>query len=265
MNFLRRVQAHASYTCADGLGEGPVIGLQLDRDYMSVRTRGGLGLMLFVSGLFGASGYTFVPIPANNSIQTNLISTFPEGVFMANNKLVTPFNIEAVPATCGFNGAGACNYNDAFGTSGDGQSLSIDVEIPHVTHVFTLMNAYSPPAGVQLATIEFVGSRGANQTFPLIAGQNIRDFFHGGFANTLSNGIPGAHALNAFYCLDPSNCLGGGGTGDVYTGSPGLYVVDEQDFTLAPELASQALVRIVITDTSDGSVPIILGITTRSY
>ncbi len=127
------------------------------------------------------------------------------------------------------------------------------------------MNAYGPPAGVQIGTIEFVGSRGATRTFPLMAGQNIRDFYHGQFANTLNNGIPGVYALNAFQLRRSTNCLGGGGTGDVDTGSPGTYVVDEQEFVLGAELASQTLVRIVITNThDDGSVPILLGITARS-
>jgi len=127
------------------------------------------------------------------------------------------------------------------------------------------MNAYGPPAGVQIGTIEFVGSRGATRTFPLMAGQKIRDFYHGQFANTLNNGIPGVYALNAFHCVDPTNCLGSAGTKDVYTGSLGTYVVDEQEFILGAELASQALVRIVITNTNDASsVPILLGITVRS-
>ena len=47
-------------------------------------------------------------------------------------------------------------------------------------------------------------------------------------------------------------------------GYTGLYVVDEQEFTHSPAFAGQTLVRIVIRDTHDGSVPILLGITTRS-
>ena len=120
---------------------------------------------------------------------------YEQRIFTAQNPFATEFNIVPVPATCGITGAGACDFNDAFGMSGNGQTLMIDVSIPHVTHVFTLMNAYAPPFGAQLATIEFIGSGGATQTFPLVAGQNIRDFYHGSFANTLANGIPGVHAL----------------------------------------------------------------------
>jgi hypothetical protein len=92
------------------------------------------GSVLFCSGPLGAAGPTFVPIPANNSIQTDLISTFPEGIFTAANPLVTPFNIATVPATCGFTGTGACNYNDSLGANG--QTLTIDVSIPPCdTHI----------------------------------------------------------------------------------------------------------------------------------
>jgi hypothetical protein len=221
-------------------------------------------ILLLGSCPLRADEYTFVAIPENNCIQTNLISTFPVGYFVAANLLATPFNIPAAPGTCGFTSAGPCNFNDALGGNGLGKSLPIDVAIPHATHVFTLMNAYAPTAGAPIAIIQFFGSRGATQTFPLIAGQNIRDFYHGSFANTLSNGIPGAHAVNAFHCDDPNTCLGAGGTGNVTTGSPGLYVVDEQAFTLKPEFAVQTLVRITITDTHNGSTPILLGITALS-
>jgi len=94
----------------------------------------------------------------------------------------------------------------------------MDVSISSPTDIYTLMNAYSPPPGVQLATIEFVGTGGASLTYPLIAGQDIRDFAQGGFANTLTNGVDGVEALNAFSCVDPTNCLGFGGTGNVKTG-----------------------------------------------
>jgi|HubBroStandDraft_1064217.scaffolds.fasta_scaffold04873_4 hypothetical protein len=235
---------------------------------MTISGRATLGsivaLIPFCPVLLGASQYTFVAIPANNSIQTNLISPFPEGMFTAANEFATPFFIALAPTGCGFTGTGVCNFFDAFGTNGSGQSITFNLALPHVTHVFTLMNAYSPAVGAEIATIQFVGSGGATQTFPLVAGRNIRDFYHGSFANTLVNGIPGVHAVNAFHCVDPSECLGGGGTGDVDTGYAGLYVVDEQEFTLSPELVSQALVRIVVTDTHDGSVPILLGLTTLS-
>jgi hypothetical protein len=163
--------------------------------------------------------------------------------------------------TCGYTGTGACNFNDAFGFNGSGQAITIHLSIPDVTHVYTLMNAYMPMAGEQLATIEFVGSLGATETFPLVAGDDIRDFYHGDSANTLNNGITGVRALNAFTCVDPTSCLGAGGTGNVNTGDHGTYVIDEQVFALSAAFKTQNLVRIVITDTFNGSDPILLGIT----
>ena len=203
----------------------------------------------------------FREIPTSNSIQTDLISAIPNGVFRANNSLATPFSIASLPATCGYTGKGACNFYDAFGFSGSGKSITIDVSIPHVAHVYTLMNAYAPAPGEQLATIEFVGSLGASEAFPLVAGDDIRDFYHGEFANSLNNGISGVKAVNAFECVDPATCLGAGGTGNVVTGFPGVYVIDEQEFDLDDAFKTQDLVKIVITDTYDGSDPNLLGIT----
>lgn len=121
---------------------------------------------MLVSALFGTSGYTFVAIAgANNCIQTKLISTFPEATFKANNARATPFNIATVPATCGYTVTGACNFYDAFGFSGAGQALTINVSIPHVRQVFTLMNACAPPTATQIAAIEFVGKGGAVNAF----------------------------------------------------------------------------------------------------
>ena len=206
--------------------------------------------------------HNFVTIPATNCIQTDLISTFPTGIFTTQNGLAIPFSIPSAHDTCGVTGNGACNFYDGFGFTGGGQQIMISAEsIPNVRHVYTLMNAYTPALGQQLATIEFVGSMGASQTFPLVAGENIRDFYQGGYANTLNNGIPHSVALNAFTCIDPANCLGAGGTGNVQTGLAGTYVVDVQEFFLGPKFASQDLVQIIITDTYNGSNPILLGIT----
>lgn len=212
----------------------------------------------------GASGTTYVTIPTSDSIQTNLVSTFPTGIFKADNSFKTPFKIPAKPDKCGYTDKGACNFYDGFGTSGDGQSITIDVSIANPALVYTLMNAYSPPPGAQIATIEFIGSSGTTETFALVAGDDIRDFYQGQYANTLNNGVANVHAENAFTCDDPSTCLGSAGTGDVNTGLAGTYNLDEQQYALEAAFASQDLVKIVITDTNNGSVPILLGITVAS-
>jgi hypothetical protein len=210
-----------------------------------------------------AETYTSIPIPANNDIQTNLESSFPTGTFTPNNTLGAPFSIPATSTTkCGT--GGVCNFYDGFGTSGKGQSVTLNVSIPDVTDVYTLMNAYDPAPGASLATIEFVGSGGATQTYTLVAGFVIRDFYQGSFSNTLLPGETGITAENAFTCNDPSTCLGAGGTGNVHTGLTGTYVVDEQDFSLIAPFATQTLTQIILTDTYNGSDPVLLGVTVGS-
>jgi hypothetical protein len=203
---------------------------------------------------------TYIAIPADSSIQTDLINTFPTGIFTAQNALGTTFSIPSSPATCGYAANGPCNFYQGFGSSGSGETLTINVSIANVGHVYSLMNAYDPGA-TQLATIEFIGSAGATATFPLIGGEVIRDFYQGNFVNSLTNGVPNVMALNAFTCVDPTNCIGGGGTGDVNTGATGTYVIDEQAYTLPAAFQTQNLLQIVITDTHNGSNPILLGLT----
>jgi hypothetical protein len=201
-----------------------------------------------------ADVYTSVAIPTSNDIQTGLISTFPTGTFTANNALATPFDIPA----------SSSNFYDGFGFNGAGDSITMNVSIPDVTNVYTLMNAYDPASGVTLATIEFIGSAGATETFDLVGGSDIRDFYQGAYANSLTNSTSGVTAENAFTCTDPTTCLGAGGTGDVDTGDTGIYVIDEQDFTLDSAFATQTLIQIIVTDTYDGSDPILLGVTAGS-
>lgn len=210
-----------------------------------------------------ALDYTYVPIAGDGNIQTQLISTIPTGIFIANNALATPFSISAAPGTCGPAGISPCNAL-AFGLSSGGQSVTLSVSIPNATDVYTLMNALMPPSGAQIATIKFVGSQGASLTFPLIAGQDIRDYYQGAFANTLTNGIPGVEALNALTCVDPTSCLGSGGTGNVQTGNRGTYVADEQHFSLGTTFLGQTLTQIIITDTFNGAAPVLLGATVGS-
>jgi hypothetical protein len=87
-------------------------------------------------------------------------------------------------------------------------------------------------AATELASIEFVGTGGTNITFELVGGNDIRDFYQGQFV-----------------------------TGSVMDGLSGTYVVDEQDFNLGSTFAGQTLTEIIITDTHNGSDPILLGVT----
>jgi len=227
-----------------------------------MRTKLFLSLAMLARLAF-ALDYTYVPIPGDANTQTQLISAIPTGIFTANNALATPFSISAAPGKCGPAGISPCNAL-AFGFSQSGQSVTLAVSVADATDVYTLMNALMPPPGAQIATIRFVGSQGATLTFPLIAGQNIRDYYQGVFADTLTNGIPGVEALNALTCVDPTSCLGSGGTGNVQTGNRGTYVADEQHFSLGTTFLGQTLTQIVITDTTNGAAPVLLGATVGS-
>ncbi len=227
-----------------------------------MRTKNLVGLAM-LARLALALDYTYVPIPGDGNIQTQLISTIPTGIFTANNALATPFSISAAPGQCGPTGTSPCNAL-AFGLSQSGQSVTLTVSVANATDVYTLMNALMPPPGAQIATIKFVGSQGASLTFPLIAGQDIRDYYQGAFADTLTNGIPGVEALNALTCVDPASCLGSGGTGNVQTGNRGTYVADEQHFSLGTTFLGQTLTQIIITDTYNGAAPVLLGVTVGS-
>ena len=88
-----------------------------------------------------ALDYTFVPVPGNANIETQLISTIPTGTFTANNTLATPFSIPATPGKCGTSGNAPCNAY--IGQLGNGQSLTLNVSVPNATDVYTLMNASS--------------------------------------------------------------------------------------------------------------------------
>jgi hypothetical protein len=194
----------------------------------------------------------YVPIApySDADIQTNLISQFPVGVFTPSN-LPSPavtFRIakakpRADPPTYNF-------WDDPSGTP-----LTLNVSVPKATYVYTLMNAYSPPDGQTIANIEFKGSKGAVQSFSLVAGANIRDFCVGNFANTIN----GTTTQNAF---EIDNVQDACGTGNVKTGLVTDYHIDEQQFALKAAFAKQKLTQIIITPTGvGGSRPIVLGVT----
>ncbi len=200
----------------------------------------------------------YVKIPTTDSIQDDLISTFPVGIYKPK---YGSFSIPSKPKKCGYSDKGACNFYDSF--SGSGAQITMSTSIAKPATAYTLMNAYSPQPKQQLATIEFVGNGGAKVTFALIGGKDIRDFYDGSFADTLSNGVPGVVARNVFHCVDPKTCLGAGGTGNVHTGEQGKYRIDEQQYTLSA-LKGQTLKKVIVTDTYGGSTPILLGLTIES-
>jgi len=212
-------------------------------------------VLALLAKLATAASFIYVPIPANSSIEADLMSTFPTGIFTANNALQTPFSIPSAPNNCGPSGAVPCNYYD-FGLNSSGTSITLNTSVPSPTDVYTLINAYNPAPGQQLATIKFVGSGGTSVTFPLIGGKDIRDIHQSIYADTLANGVPGVEALNAFMCVVPTSC-----TDDSGLAPPGQYFIDEQHFSLGSTFAGQTLTEIILTDTFGGSSPILLGLT----
>jgi len=228
-----------------------------------MRTKILFGLIV-LAGLAGATEYSYVWIYGTNNIQTGLVSTFPATDFTTSNSLATPFTVRSAAGNCGPAGASPCNFWDGFGFSGSGKTTTMDISIANATDAYTLMNAYTPAAGQQLATIQFVGTGNTSITFPLIAGKNIRDFYQGSYANTLTNGVPGVEAINVLTCVAPTACLGAGGTGNVKTGEAGTYVIDEQHYSLGTTFAGQTVTQIIVTDTDNGSNPILLGVTLGS-
>jgi hypothetical protein len=126
----------------------------------------------------------------------------------------------------------------------------VNVGVAGVTDVYTLMNAYAPTTGATLTTVEFVGSAGADQTFTLVNGVDVRDYFQGSFANTI-NGTTTQQAFSVF---------GPGGVGGV-NGVVGTFVLDEQHFALNSAFATQTLQQIVYTYTGAEGNPILSGVT----
>jgi hypothetical protein len=178
-----------------------------------------------------------------NLIQTGLIKEFPSGFVTGNQGLTTPFDVT--------DDASGNNFSEI------STSLTINVSIPDATNVFTLMNAYGPPDGVDGATVEFVGSLGTTQTFTLVYGTDVRDFYQGVYANTIN----GTTTQNAFTV---SGVTDAAATGDVTTGEFGTYNVDEQDFVLDPAFAGQTLDQIIITNLDASATPILLGMTAET-
>ena len=230
-----------------------------------------VALGAWLAGAIGAHAdvFTSVTIPTSNNIQTGLISTFPTGTFIADNALATPFSIPSTssPSDCGPSNDAACNFYEGF--TGTGSSITINVSIPDVTDVYTLINAYITAAFIEpetiLATIEFVDGNGDTETFDLVIDDDIRNFEDNGTDTEALNevSLTGVTAENAFTCSYP-DCLGSFGTGNVNTGAQGTYNIDEQGFALDSDFATYGLDQIIITDEFNNATPILLGITAAS-
>jgi len=206
-----------------------------------------LGISVLVAvprSVAGAHSYiTHFSKTAND--QTNLQWTFPVGPFVATNTFATPFQV-----TADENGR---NFAEIYNK---GSRLVIsNLDLPNVTTVFTIMNAYTPVAG-SLASIEFIGSAGADQIFILSGGVHLRDFFQGSWQNTLN----GTTAQMAYQI---TNVRGAAGTGNSSTGLVGTYRLDEQKFVLTNLFLIQNLQSIVISNVSSQSTPFVVALTAQ--
>lgn len=214
------------------------------------------GLAICMSSVAGATSFTPVSIAsvASNTIQTNLISSFPTGPSVTLGGVT--YNLPAGPN----------NFYDGFGFNGSGKSITLTTSVYNPTDVYTLMNAYfnNSALGLGVASVTFSGTNNTSETFTLLGGEVIRDFYQGAFTNSLTNGETGITATNVFSCSDPSTCKGAGGTGNVNTGLQGTYVIDQQDFALGNVFAGQTLTSITITDLNNSTVPLLLGVTVGS-
>jgi hypothetical protein len=194
---------------------------------------------------------TFITIPLGAytaRIQSRLIAGGPLGHINAPDE--TPFDI---PVT-------GNNYDEV--SLNPGLMLWTPVNISNVTDVFTLINAYAPTPGLIIGTITFNFSNGTSRSADLIGGRNVRDFYHGIYANTLFSDS----AQNAFTY---ENAIGGARTGNALTGLRGTYLIDEQHFPLGTAGIGTTLTSVVITTQYGNRIaggfgqgtPIILGLT----
>jgi hypothetical protein len=189
---------------------------------------------------------TFITIPLGAytaRIQSKLIAAGPLGHITAPDE--TPFDI---PVT-------GKNYDEV--SLNPGLMLSTPVNISNVTDAFTLINAYAPTPGAIIGVITFNFSNGTSRSADLIGGRNVRDFYHGTYANTLfSDSIQNAFTYE--------NTIGGARTGLL-----GTYVIDEQHFPLGTAGIGTTLTSVVITTPYSNRIrsgggqgtPIILGLT----
>ena len=114
-------------------------------------------------------------------------------------------------------------------TNGSGTSFDIPVNISGGKVLSTLINSTYGQAGDTVGTVEVKGTDGADATFNLVEGTNIRDFNNDGFNNSIAPGTPSASFGN------------------------GQVRLDMQTFTLPAAFATARITDIILT--SSGGSP----------
>jgi hypothetical protein len=213
-------------------------------------------LMVLAGQPVNAVAGTFVTLSLGTytgNIQSKLIAQGPLGHITTTDADPVPFDI---PVT-------GNNYDELALNPGHG--LSIKVDVANVTDVFTLINAYAPAWNATIGVITFNFSNGTSRSVPLVGGGNVRDFYHGTYANILFSDT----AENVFIY---AHAAGGAHTGNTRSGPLGTYVVDEQHFPLGTAGIGTTLTSIVITTPYSNRIvggggrgtPIILGLTVET-
>jgi hypothetical protein len=197
-----------------------------------------VGLILLALSLRGlALSYPVDLTPyANANLHDTVSPAFPAG------RVVPPMNPFGVPFVIPDHGL---NYVIIGGIQWSAP-VTIHVGVPSVRKVYTLLQAFGPWEGERICTVEFIGSAGARQTFSLIGGAEIRDFFESSFARHINN----TTTRPAYELIGP----GGAYTANTATGPRGFYDFDEQEFVLSDAFAAQTLDSIVF-DSAKSVVP----------
>lgn len=119
--------------------------------------------------------------------------------------------------------------------------LTISVNIPAVSSVYTLINSKFGSSGAQLGSVTFTGSGGLSSSFQLIEGFNVRDHYSGSYVNTTT---------------DPNT------TQNVFGSNSGAHF-DMQRFDLPSTFQSATLTSIVFESIDKGyeGIPFLAGVT----
>ena len=81
-------------------------------------------------------------------------------------------------------------------------SYDMPVNITGASTVYTLINSVYGTFGDTVGSVEFKGANGADATFNLVEGTNIRDHYNDGYNNSIASGTPSASFGNGADRLD---------------------------------------------------------------
>ena len=140
----------------------------------------------------------------------------------------TTLNVGGIPFTLAdYTGGGTGVVQTASASPTNPSIIDIPVDVADPTTVYTLINSGYGQLGYTAGAIEFIGTGGADVTFDLVEGQNIRDHNNGSFNNTIAAGTP-------------SVFFGGG-----------QVRFDRQRFALPSSFAGQTLTEIILSGFGD--------------